>query len=62
MRQVIMYLAAMMQDNLQTAGFNIPLLLILILILIIALVVCHRLVKKFHLYENKKEHEILEHT
>ncbi len=62
MRQGMVFLSTMTQDNLQTAGFNIPLLLILILILIIALIVCQRLVKKFHLYESKKEHEIIENT
>lgn len=62
MRQGLVFLSTMAEDNLQMAGFNISLLFILIIGLILALVICRRLSKKYHLYDKKKEKEILRHT
>ncbi len=62
MRHSMVFLSIVEPEHFQTASFNIPLLFALVIILVVALVVCYKLAKKFHLYESNKSKEILEHT
>lgn len=62
MRQGLVFLLAIAENQLQMDGINILLLLLLIAGLIVALVLCKRLSKKYHLYDKKKDQEILKHT
>lgn len=61
MRQGIVMISKVTPEQLQSASMNIPLLFLLIFVLVFALVVCHKLAKKYHIYESKKK-DVLKHT
>lgn len=62
MRHNMVFLSIVESERFQTTSFNIPLLFALVIILVLALVVCYKLAKRFHLYESNNKKEILEHS
>lgn len=55
------FLSIVEPEGFQISSFNIYLMSALVIVLVVALMVCYKLAKKFHLYESKNKKEILEH-